>query len=123
MQRPILIALAAMFFSSAAMAQSEVLKREDLATGDSPSCKIAFAYEGKKAETLIWDEPCDAVSATIVDEARLKEFGAWQDLGPFDRDFIQAMPDGQVLYVEGSFSASLFPIGSTGETYELSVSD
>ncbi|WP_156457989.1 hypothetical protein [Sphingomonas sp. Leaf412] len=53
----------------------------------------------------------------------LETHGMWDRLDPFDRKFIAALPGGRVLYVEGSFTASIYPIGTTGSTYDVPVAD
>jgi hypothetical protein len=102
-----------------AIAQSQVIGMTE--TGSA--CEIAFAYEGYEPETLLLDEACADITAQMVDESTLRQIGQWDELDGFDRDFIAAMPQGRVLYVAGSFTAAIYPIGTTGLTYEVTLSD
>jgi hypothetical protein len=104
-------------------AGSRVLGKHDITLRGKPACRIDFAYAGHTAEDLFWEEPCAAVTAKMVTQADLTELGKWERLDAFARKFVGALPGGQVLYVEGSVSASIYPIGTTGSTYEVSVAD
>jgi hypothetical protein len=95
----------------------------DITLRGKPACRIVFAYVGRDDEDLFWEEPCNKVTAKLMTQAELESVGKWDRLDEFARKFIAARPDGKVLYVEGSFSASVYPIGTTGETYEVSVAD
>ncbi|KMO32391.1 hypothetical protein VQ02_23760 [Methylobacterium variabile] len=53
----------------------------------------------------------------------LEALSRWSRLNELDRKFIAALPGGRVLSVEGRHSASVFPIGTTGLTYEVGVAD
>ncbi|WP_235532939.1 hypothetical protein [Sphingomonas sp. Leaf412] len=88
-----------------------------------PACNILFRYAGHEPETLFWKEPCKAVTTRMMDRAGLEAAGTWARLDPFDRKFVAALPGGRVLYVGGSFTASIYPIGSNGLTYDIPVAD
>ncbi|WP_315763264.1 hypothetical protein [Sphingomonas sp. Y38-1Y] len=102
---------------------SRVIGKTDMTLRGKPACRVAFAYAGRPDEDLFWEEPCANVTAKLMTQADLESLGKWDRLDEFARKFIAARPDGKVLYVEGSFSASVYPIGTTGETYEVSVTD
>lgn len=104
-------------------AASRILGKKDFTLRGKPACKIDFAYAGHEPEDLFWEEPCAAVTAKLMTEGDLTALGRWERLDDFARKFVNALPQGRVLYVEGSFAASIYPIGTTGETYEVSVAD
>lgn len=109
--------------ASAAQAGSRVLAKKDFALRGKPACKVSYRYAGHAADTLFWEEPCAAVTAKMMTQPELAELGKWDRLDESARTFVAALPGGKVLYVEGSFSASVYPIGTTGSAYEVSVAD
>jgi hypothetical protein len=110
-------------------ATSRIIGKEELARkfparGDKIGCFITFAYAGEQPETLIWDdEPCTALTAKFMTPADLKQSHDWDLLDSGDQQTIIALPDQQVLYVGGEFTASIYPLGDNHLTYEVVVSD
>ncbi|PAX07470.1 hypothetical protein [Sphingomonas lenta] len=104
-------------------AGSRVLGEKDFTLRGEPACEIRFAYAGREAENLFWEEPCAAVTAKMMTRQELEALGKWGRLDDFAKKFVQALPGGRVLYVEGGFSASVYPVGTTGSTYEVPVAD
>jgi hypothetical protein len=87
-------------------------------------CKIDFVYSGYGPDSLFWDgENCNAVSATMVGRDFLEQFDKWERLDSAAQKHIMEMPGGKVLYVEGEFTASVYPVGATGDRYEIAVAD
>ena len=104
--------------------ENRVIGMEDIRQGSDPACKITFAYAGYTPETLIWSrEPCADVSATFLGRAELTRHNDWQKLTQYDRERFAELPGGTVLYVSGSFAASVYPIDYNHLTYEVAVSD
>lgn len=104
-------------------AGSRILGKKDFTLRGAPACEIRFVYAGRGAENLFWEEPCPAVTAKMMTRRDLEAFGKWKRLDGFGRKFVEALPGGKVLYVEGRFSASVYPVGTTGATYEAAVAD
>lgn len=109
--------------TTSASAQSRLLGKSDFTLRGKPACKIAYAYAGHAPDTLFWEEPCADVTARLASADDLQGWGKWRRLDDYARQFVQAMPGGRVLYVEGSFSASVFPVGTSGDAYEVAVAD
>lgn len=86
-------------------------------------CFITFAYRGFQPETLISDSPCTELTVSFVDQAVLERHNDWDRLDSFQQGYVKNSPDGKVLYVEGEFAAAIYPIGYTGTTEEIWVSD
>jgi hypothetical protein len=108
----------------AAEHESRVTGKKDVVLSGKTACKIDFVYDGFDPEDLFWDnEACDAVSAEMVDRVWLEKNGKWEKLDSFAQKQIAEMPNGKVRYVEGAFAASLYPIGTTQQSYEISVAD
>lgn len=59
----------------------------------------------------------------MVSRSALDAPGRWGRLDQYQRRFVADMPGGQVLYVEGSFSASIYPVDETGTSIEVAVAD
>lgn len=92
--------------------------------GDKPGCFITFAYAGYVSENLIWDgEPCDQVTALFATPAELGQDNNWDQLDEFDQKKVMASPDQRALYIEGQFSAAIYPLDYNSLTYEIVVSD
>ena len=106
-----------------AEAGSRVIGKKDFALRGKPACQVDFVYAGRDPENLFWEEPCQAVTARMMGQGELESLGKWERLDEFERKFVAALPGGKVLYIEGSFSASIYPVGTTGETYEVPVAD
>lgn len=102
---------------------SRVIGKKDMALRGKLACEIDFAYAGRPPENLFWEEPCAAVTAKMTDRQELQSLGRWDRLDSYAKGFVGKLPGGRVLYVEGSFSASVYPVGTTGETYEVAVAD
>lgn len=103
---------------------SQVLgKRDRTLVGGDAVCDIRFVYAGREAEGVFWEEPCDAVTATMMDRAQLERLNRWERLDRFQQGFVQQMPGGKVLYVSGAFSAAVYPYGTTGTVEEVTVAD
>ena len=109
--------------TTSASAQSRLLGKSDFTLRGKPACKIAYAYAGHAPDTLFWEEPCADVTARLASADDLQGWGKWRRLDDYARQFVQAMPGGRVLYVEGSFSASVYPVGTSGNAYEVAVAD
>ena len=109
--------------TTSASAQSRLLGKSDFTLRGKPACKIAYAYAGHAPDTLFWEEPCADVTARLAGKSDLQGWGKWRRLDDHARKFVQAMPGGRVLYVEGRFSASVYPVGTSGEAYEVTVAD
>lgn len=111
-------------FNEPAQVKSAIIRKADVLAGGKPACKIDFVYEGFEPEDLYWDdESCANVQASLVDQAELQRLGKWKRLDEFERRNVNALPGGKVLYVEGKFTASIYPVGTTRLSYEVSVAD
>lgn len=107
-----------------AAGHSRVIGKRDVTIRGRPSCRIDFVYAGFEPEDLYWDgESCASVTAKLVDQGELRSLGKWQRLDDFAKRHISEMPGGEVLYVEGRFTASLYPVGTTRLSYEVRVAD
>ena len=103
---------------------SRVLGKQDIKlAGGKPVCEVRFVYAGSEPENVFWDEPCASVTAIMIGRRELEAQNDWEALDSFDREFVEAMPGGRVLYVSGAFSASIYPLGTTGVSHEVAVSD
>jgi hypothetical protein len=103
---------------------STILGKTDVTVHGKPSCRVDFVYAGFDPEDLLWDgEACSAVTARLVDEAELQRLGKWQRLDDFEKRHVSELPGGKVLYVAGAFTASLYPVGTTRLSYEVTVAD
>lgn len=100
-----------------------IATRDRTIAGGKHVCDIDFAYAGREPEDVFWEEPCKAVTAKMIGSADLKASGRWSRLDSFQQKFVDQMPGGRVLYIEGSLSASVYPIDETGNSIEVPVAD
>ncbi|WP_420146463.1 hypothetical protein [Sphingobium sp.] len=87
------------------------------------ACHIRFIYAGRAEEDLLWEEACASVTTSVATQADLEKWGKWARLDSFAQTCVTALPQGKVLYVEGSASASAYPVGTSGSTYDMPVAD
>lgn len=103
---------------------SRLISMKDMMQGDDPACHITFAYQGHEPETLIWsDEECRDLNAMFLGKAELEHHRDWQHLSQYDRERFAELPGGKVFYVEGNFTASIYPLDYNNLTYEVPVAD
>lgn len=103
---------------------TRVIGKRDRTIADGKHvCDVDFAYADREPEDLFWNEPCAAVTVTMVDRQALERSDRWNRLDAFQQKFVEQMPGGRVLQIEGSFSASIYPIDTTGTTIEVAVAD
>ncbi len=108
---------------AAAQVASRVIGTKDKTLSDGKVCEVSFVYGGREPESIFWEEPCAGVTAKMMDRRELEQLGRWERLDDFERKFVEGMPGGKVLYVGGDASASIYPIGTTGTSYEVAVAD
>ncbi|MBV7256940.1 hypothetical protein KCG44_09115 [Pacificimonas sp. WHA3] len=104
-------------------AKSRILSKREFQLRGSAACEIVFTYAGRSAETLFWEEPCAGIRVKLLAPDGLIALNRWKSLDPFEKQFVVDLPNSEVLYVEGAFSASIFPIGTAGTVYEVPVAD
>lgn len=110
--------------SDAIQTASRVIAKHDRTNADGKrACEIDFVYAGREQEDVFWHEPCDKVIAKMVKQNDLETSGRWNRLNSFQQKLVGEMPGGQVLYIEGSFSASVYPVDETGTSIEVAVAD
>ena len=101
-----------------------IIAKNDTVVEGKPSCRIEFAYAGYAPEDVIWDgESCDVLTADFIGRDQLEKAGKWERLDDYAREKVSARADGQVFYIEGEFTASIYPIDYNNLTYEVSVAD
>lgn len=103
--------------------RSQVLGERDRQMVGGPACEIAFTYPSYPQQTVIWEEPCEAVDARIMRQAELEAFNRWERIDDYGRKAIAERTGGDVLYVGGTFSASVFPMDYNHLPFEIAVAD
>ena len=110
--------------SSNAFATSKLLGKKDRKMVDGEiACYVDFVYAGEEPQQTVWGDPCAKVSAGMIGRTRMETLGWWEKLDAFQRGYVEKMPGGQVLYVEGEFSAAIYPKDETGTAIEITVAD
>ena len=87
------------------------------------ACYIDFVYAGEEPQDTVWVEPCSKVTTGMIGRAKMESLGWWEKLDSFQRGFVEKMPGGQTLFVEGEFSAAIYPEDETGTAAEITVAD
>ena len=104
-------------------ANSGVLGKRDRQMVGGAACEITFTYPDYPPQIVIWEEPCKAVDARIMRQPQLEEFNRWERIDEYGRKAIAERTGGDVLYVGGSFSASVFPMDYNQLPFEIAVAD
>lgn len=61
--------------------------------------------------------------AIASDQAELVKFNRWERIDDYGRDAIAKRTRGEVLYIEGTFTASVYPMDYNNMTIEVPVAD
>lgn len=109
--------------ASPPMGSRVIGKRDRMIAGGRKICAIDFVYAGRAPEDVFWQEPCADVTAIMIDRAELERLDRWSRLDAAQQRFVERMPGGRVLYVGGTFSASVYPVDDTGSSIEVEVAD
>ena len=102
---------------------TEILSMRDITMQAEPACRIDFAYAGYERESVFWMEPCADVTAEFMDRSQLEQLNRWERIDDYGRNAIAKRTGGQVLYVGGTFAASVYPVDYNHHTIEISVAD
>lgn len=102
---------------------NQILAKTERQMASGPACEVKFAYAGYAPETVIWDEPCAKVTAEFMDQARLEELNRWERIDDYGRNAIASRTNGIVLYIGGTFAASVYPMDYNHLTTEITVAD
>ena len=102
---------------------TEILSMRDTTMQEGPACRIDFAYTGYERESVFWMEPCADVTAKFMDRAQLEQLNRWERIDDYGRNAIAKRTGGQVLYVGGTFAASVYPVDYNYHTIEISIAD
>ncbi len=87
-------------------------------------CVITIAYAGAVEQEVAWGYgACAEAGVRLLSVATLREMGQLDDLDPEARRDIERSAGGTVLYAEGEFTSSAFPLNVAGNAYEVSLSD
>jgi hypothetical protein len=107
--------------------ETSVISKVELAVAfkrpEKIGCYITFAYRGFQPDVVISNSPCSELDVGFVDQTTLKSQDDWDRLDSFQQANVNNMPDGKVLYVGGEFAAAIYPIGLTGTSEEIWISD
>jgi hypothetical protein len=91
---------------------SKIVGQHDDLVNGKPACAMTVRYNGQLEQPVTWNgETCRSVTAMFIDADRLKSLGRFDALTEETRDDI-VRTGGQVLYLEGEFSAALYPLNS-----------
>ena len=103
--------------------RSMVVERHDGVVNGEPSCAMQVRYKGAVDQPVTWNgEACRELTIAFIDRARLDSLGRAAPLSEETRDDI-ARSDGEVLYVEGQFTAALYPLNSAKRIYAVPAGD
>ncbi len=104
--------------------EARIISLNDVARGDRSACQINFTYPGYPAQEILWfDEACSALSPSFMDREKLEAAGRWQRIDEYGQMQIAKRTGGIVFYVEGQFTASVFPMDYNNAPMEVAVAD
>lgn len=108
----------------AEVASPEIVERDDISVDGEAACAFTVRYRGAVDQPVTWNgEPCAAVTARFMSLGDLRELGKADRLSAEALADIGRAPGQPVFYVEGAFTASVYPLNSAGRVYEVPVAD
>lgn len=103
---------------------SHIIAKNDKTMNDGRTvCLIDFSYAGYPPQLAKWDEPCADITAKFMDQAQLEKLNRWERIDNVGRGSIAKRTNGQVLYIEGTSSAAVYPLDDTNTPMETFVAD
>lgn len=103
---------------------SAILSQKDTRVNDVPSCAMTVRYSGETEQLVTWNGAyCTELTIAFVDPKKMRSLGFYDRLSDDARDDINRCSDGRTLYVEGEFTAAIYPLNSAHLIYELHVAD
>ncbi len=97
--------------------------REEMFRG-APSCIYTISYQDKTDHEVRWEgNNCADLTTDFMSVSDLEKFGKLDSLDKDARSMLAEDHKQGVFYVEGEFTASIYPQDASGVPYELSVAD
>ncbi len=104
--------------------KSRVAEKEEIIVEGRPACAFSVQYQNTLPQPVTWrGEPCSALTAEFMSGKRLAELGKMDRLSAEALADVERSPAPGVFYVEGEFSASVYPLNVAGRIYEVPVAD
>lgn len=105
------------------VAHPEVVERSDVQVNGEPACGFTVRYKGAVDQPVTWNkETCAALTTRFLSFDALGRLGKLDRLPPDTLSDLKASKQ-PVFYVEGEFTASIYPLNSAGRVYEVPVAD
>jgi hypothetical protein len=97
--------------------------REEMFRG-APSCIYTISYQDKTDHEVRWKgNNCADLKTDFMPVSDLEKFGKLDSLDKDARTILAKDHKQGVFYVEGEFTASIYPQDASGVPYEISVAD
>lgn len=107
----------------AAATEPTLVEKRDIVTDGEKGCAFIVRYVGAIDQPATWEgEPCAAVTAMFLDTPKLQSLGKYARMSAGVHEDI-ARTEGRVFYVEGQFSAAVYPLNGAGVVYRVFVAD
>lgn len=88
------------------------------------SCALEVKYAGAEVQPVTWNgNKCSEIVVAFVSTQFLNRLNKLGRLTAEIKSDIKALPNGLVLYIEGSLAAGIYPMNSVQRTYSVSVAD
>ncbi len=100
-----------------------LVAQRDVVIDGKPGCSFTVRYVGAVDQPAAWEgEGCAGLTAMVLDTGKLHSLGKYARMSPGAHEDI-ARTEGKVFYVEGQFSAAVFPLNGAGVVYRVYVGD
>lgn len=104
--------------------KSKVAEQQDIEVDGQSACAFSVQYAKAIPQPVTWrQEPCSALTATFMSRKELAALGKMERLSTEALADIERSPAQAVFYVEGEFTASIYPLNVAGRIYEIPVAD
>jgi hypothetical protein len=101
-----------------------VISSRDETFRDAPSCIYTISYAPQTSHEVRWKgNICAELSTDFMSVSDLEKFGKLEELSNEARQALAKNHKQGVFYVEGEFTASIYPQDNSGIPYEMSVAD
>jgi hypothetical protein len=101
-----------------------IISQRDELSQNTPVCIYTIRYPGKIDHEIAWrGNQCKELSADFISVGALARTGALKKLDAQTQSELSEYHKTAVFYIEGEFTASIYPLNVAGVPHEVSVAD
>jgi hypothetical protein len=110
--------------ASAPPDKPKIVSFRDEQSDGQPMCTYAIRYDNVSNHEISWSgNTCAELTADFMTIGELKSFDKLKRLDQETREQLTNYHQQGVFYIEGEFTASIYPLNASGVPHEVSVAD